>query len=165
MTTGATRSGALPRAAAIVAALARVALGALWIVEGAVKYHAGFGRADILLVAQSAAQNSRVPGFYRFFAEHVLGTAPAAFGIGVPALELGLGIALVLGVLTLPLALAAIGQLCNYWLADQLIAQYPIMLALAAAVAVFAPTASRYSLTSAVLRGRRPVAAPLRRWL
>lgn len=152
----------------IVATLARVALGALWINEGVLKYHAGFGRADILLVVQSTAQNPRVPAFYKFFTAHALGGAPDLFGFAVPLIETCLGIALILGILTLPAALASVAQLCNYWLADQLITQYPIMMALSVAVAAFAPSASRYSLTTLILH-RRPhaVSVPraLRMWL
>jgi len=158
------------RVAAIAATLARVVLGILWINEGALKYHAGFGRADILLVAQSTAQNPRVPDFYKFFTAHALGQAPDLFGFAVPLTETCLGIALVLGILTLPASLGSVLLLCSYWLADQLIAQYPIMIVLSAAVAAFAMWASRYSLTAIVLHGRLrrvgeslPVA--VRRWL
>jgi thiosulfate dehydrogenase [quinone] large subunit len=153
------------RAATVVATLARVVLGGLWINEGVLKYHAGFGRADILLVVSSAAQNPRVPGFYRLFTANVLGRAPALFGFGVPLVELCLGIALVLGVLTLPAALASVAELCSYWLADQLIAQYPIMVALSAAVAAFATAASYCSATTLLLRRRRAVPPAVRRWL
>lgn len=156
------------RVAAIVATLARVVLGALWINEGALKYHAGFGRADILLVVHSTAQNPRVPDFYKFFTANALGKVPELFGFGVPLLETCLGVALVLGIFTFPAALLSVTQLCNYWLADQLITQYPIMMALSAAVAAFAPSASCYSLTSLILHVRstsKPVPAGLRRWL
>lgn len=156
------------RVAAIVATLARVALGALWINEGVLKYHAGFGRADILLVVQSTAQNPRVPDFYRFFTANALGRAPDLFGFGVPLVETALGVALMLGILTLPVALVSVAELCNYWFADQLITQYPIMMALSVAVAAFAPAASRYSATSLILRSRaRANAVPraLRVWL
>jgi thiosulfate dehydrogenase [quinone] large subunit len=156
------------RVAAIVTTLARVALGALWINEGLLKYHAGFGRADILLVVHSTAQNPRVPDFYKLFTANALGKAPELFGFGVPLLETCLGIALVLGMFTFPAALVSVAELCNYWLADQLITQYPIMMALSAAVAAFAPSASRYSLTTVVLRTRsttNPLAVGLRRWL
>jgi thiosulfate dehydrogenase [quinone] large subunit len=156
------------RAAAIVAALARITLGALWINEGVLKYHAGFGRADILLVVHSTAQNPRVPDFYKYFTANALGGAPDLFGFGVPLLETCLGIALVLGIFTLPAALVSVAELCNYWLADQLITQYPIMMALSAAVATFAPSASRYSVTTVVFRARattKPMDIGLRRWL
>lgn len=154
------------RAAAGIAALVRVALGVLWIDEALLKWHAGFGRADILLVVQSTAHNPRVPAFYRLFTDDVLGRAPALFGLGVPVVEFGLGVALVLGILTLPAALASVGELCSYWLADQLIAQYPIMTALSVAVAAFAPWASRYSVTALVeARRRRPFPVVVRRWL
>lgn len=150
------------RLATILANLCRVGLGAFWIHEGLFKYNAGFGRADILLVTQSVAQNSRVPEFYKFFSAHVLEQAPTLFGFLVPLLEVGLGVALVLGVFTLPIALASVFQLCNYWLADQLITQYPIMMALSAAVAAFAPAARRYSLTTLALRRRsRPLPGAL----
>lgn len=140
------------RLATVVATLCRVGLGAFWIHEGVFKYQAGFGRSDILLVTSSVAQNSRVPGFYKFFSAHVLAHAPAPFGFLVPLLEVSLGVTLVLGVLTLPMALASVFQLCNYWFADQLIAQYPIMMALSAIVAASAPVARRYSLTTLALR-------------
>jgi thiosulfate dehydrogenase (quinone) large subunit len=152
--------------AAIVAGLARVALGVLWIAEGGLKIMAGFGRADILLVVQSTAHNSRVPAFYRLFTEGVMARLPDLFGVAVPLIELGLGVALVLGVLTLPAALVSAAQLANYWLADQLIAQYPVMAALSAVVAAFAVRASVLSVTSLVLRRRAvPVAPAVRRWL
>jgi thiosulfate dehydrogenase [quinone] large subunit len=156
------------RVVAIVATLARVALGALWINEGVLKYHAGFGRADILLVVQSTAQNPRVPDLYKWFTANALGRAPDLFGFGVPLLETCLGIALVLGILTLPAALGSVAELCNYWFADQLITQYPVMMALSAGVAAFAPWASRYSLTTVILRRRSSairVPAALRMWL
>jgi len=154
------------RVATIVATLARIALGILWINEGLLKWHAGFGKADILLVVHSTAQNPRVPPFYKFFTAHALGQAPALFGFAVPLIEFALGVALVLGVLTLPAALASVAELCNYWLADQLIAQYPVMMALSAAVATFAPAASRVSITTLIERRRhRPIPAAARRWL
>jgi thiosulfate dehydrogenase [quinone] large subunit len=154
------------RAVAAVLAAARVAVGALWVNEALLKWHAGFGQADILLVVHSTAQNPRVPGFYKFFTAHALGGVPEVFGFGVPLIEFGVGIALILGILTLPAALASVAELCNYWLADQLITQYPIMLALSALVAAFAPTGSRYSLTT-LIEHRRGHAIPpgLRRWL
>jgi hypothetical protein len=49
-----------------------------------------------------------------------------------------------------------------------LIAQYPIMMALSAAVATFAPSASRYSLTAVILHRQattKPLAIGLRRWV
>lgn len=159
-------SATAARVAALVATLARVALGALWINEAVVKYHAGFGRADILLVVQSAGSNPRVPEFYKVFTANALGRAPALFGFGVPLIELCLGIALVLGVFTLPAALVSVAQLCNYWLADQLITQYPIMMALSAVVATFSASASRYSISALIAgRLRRPVPDGLRRWI
>ena len=154
------------RVAAIAATLARVVLGILWINEGILKYHAGFGRADILLVVQSTANNSRVPDFYKLFTSNGLGGAPDLFGFAVPLIEVGLGVVLILGVFTLPAALASVALLCSYWLADQLIAQYPIMIALAVVVATFAGSATVYSVTSGVLlRWKKQVTPALRRWL
>jgi thiosulfate dehydrogenase [quinone] large subunit len=154
------------RAAAAIATLARVALGALWLHEGYVKYHAGFGRADILLVVQSTANNPRVPHFYRLFTGDVLGKAPELFGFAVPLIEVGLGIALLLGILTFPAALMSVVQLCSYWFADQLITQYPIMVALSALVLAFGTAAGVYSVTSWVLHRRRADPPPaVRRWL
>ena len=154
------------RATATVAALARVALGGFWLHEGYVKYHAGFGRADILLVVQSTANNPRVPHFYQLFTGDVLGKAPALFGFAVPLIEVGLGIALLLGILTFPAALMSVVQLCSYWFADQLITEYPVMVALSAAVLAFGTAAGVYSITAWLLR-RRGVDPPpaLRRWL
>jgi thiosulfate dehydrogenase [quinone] large subunit len=154
------------RVGEIVATLARVALGALWINEGVLKWHAGFGQADILLVVHSTAQNPRVPGFYSLFTANVLGQVPGLFGFGVPLLEFCLGVALVLGVLTLPAALGSVAELVNYWFADQLITQYPIMMALSVIVGVFAPAASRYSVTTLIVRrSGRSIPARVRRWL
>jgi thiosulfate dehydrogenase [quinone] large subunit len=160
------RPGPWATVAALLATAARVALGILWINEALLKWHAGFGKADILLVVHSTAQNPRVPGFYKLFTADALGRAPALFGFGVPLIEFGLGVALILGVLTLPAALASVAELCNYWLADQLIAQYPIMMALSAAVIAFPIAASRYSVTALLEHRRgRPVAPAVRRWL
>lgn len=152
------------RVATVFATLARVAVGVLWINEGILKFVAGFGKADILLVVQSTAQNSRVPDFYKAFTANVLGALPELFGMVVPIIEFGLGVALVCGIFTLPAALISVIQLGNYWLADQLITQYPIMLLLSVAVAVFAISASRFSVTSAIV-GRRAFPAALRRWV
>ena len=162
MTTTDSRVARSARVATVVAAtLARVALGALWLHEGIVKYHAGFGRADILLVVQSAASNERVPVFYRAFTRDVVGHVPTAFGVGVPLLEVALGIALVLGLATLPVALLSAFQLCNYWSADQLVTQYPIMLALSVAVAAFASTASRVNLRTSLAAVHQLKKSPL----
>lgn len=123
-------------ASALLTAAARIAAGLLWLNEGILKYRAGFGSADILLVAQGAAGNSRVPFFFR-----PLGTlmqeAPALFGVAIPALEVGLGVLLVLGLgraLTAIAALGSIATLMLYWSSDQLIAQYPAMVLLSAVV-------------------------------
>jgi thiosulfate dehydrogenase [quinone] large subunit len=62
--------------------------------------------------------------------------------------------------------------LLTYWLADQLIQEYPIMLALSVVTAVFVVSASRISVTTIVeklvLRKKpesRWFSAPVRRWL
>lgn len=159
--------GQTARAAGVVlATLARVGLGALWITEAVLKWQAGFGRADILLVVSSTGRNPRVPDFYAFFTQNVLGAFPELFGVVVPLIEFGLGVLLVLGVFTLPVALASAAELINYWFADQLITQYPIMMGLSVVVATFSRVASRVSLTEFVLRrARREPSAAVRRWL
>jgi len=102
----------------------------------------------------------------------VLGGAPELFGVVMPLLEVGLGVALVLGVLTLPATLMSALTLMTYWLADQLTASYPIMIALAVVVTTWALAASRFSVTAVVenaVRQRRPTSfwlrEPVRRWL
>lgn len=161
-----------PALAAALTGAARVALGALWINEGLIKYRAGFGAADIQLVVGSASANGRVPAFFQGFASDVLGGAPALFGVVMPLLEVGLGVALVIGVLTLPAALMSVLTLMTYWLADQLTGAYPVMVALAVVVAVWSLAASRWSVTTlveAAVRRRDPaprwLAGPVRRWL
>lgn len=158
--------------AAVVMTAARVALGVLWLNEGLIKYRAGFGAADIQLVVDGAAANSRVPGYFQVFAEHVLGAAPGLFGVLMPLLETGLGVALIAGVLTLPAALAGVLTLMTYWSADQLTASYPVMVALGVLLIVWPLVATRFSATALVVRSARsrnprPVWADgaLRRWL
>ncbi|NMO00192.1 DoxX family membrane protein [Gordonia sp. TBRC 11910] len=150
------------RSVAVAATVARVALGLLWLHEGYVKYHAGFGRSDILLVVGSTANNPRVPHFYTLFTNDVLGRFPGLFGFVVPLIEVGLGVALVLGILTPVAAAVSVLQLCSYWFADQLITQYPIMVALSAAVLAFGSAASVYSVTAVVLRRRRDASSRAR---
>ncbi|WP_051159022.1 hypothetical protein [Tsukamurella sp. 1534] len=149
-----------PAATRAVAAVARTALGALWIHEAYLKYHAGFGRSDILLVAQSATANPRVPGPFRWFATEVMGAAPGAFGVLVPLTEAALGAGALLGVLPRATALAAALLLCSYWLADQLVVQYPVMVALAAVVLAAGTSAGAWSPAAALFtcrgRGRAP---------
>lgn len=166
------RSRAVALAAPVVAGAVRVALGALWINEGLIKYRAGFGAADIQLVVDSAAANSRVPAFFQTFADAVLGGAPELFGVVMPLLEVGLGVVLVAGVLTLPAALMSVVTLMTYWLADQLTASYPVMVALAAVVVAWPLVASRISVTTLIegaVRRRDPasrwISEPVRRWL
>lgn len=147
------------RASAILGAAARIAAGLLWLNEGILKYRAGFGSADILLVAQSAGGNSRVPFFFRPFGT-LMQAAPALFGLAIPALEVGLGVLLVLGlgrVLTAIAALGSIATLMLYWSSDQLIAQYPVMVLLSAVVLVL-PQSGRIGV--AWWWGRRRARSP-----
>lgn len=113
----------------------RVALGGLWLNEGIFKYRAHFGRADILLVADGSATNTRVPEYFAPI-RSLLHAAPGFFGAAMPLAETLLGVALVLGVLTLPVALLSTFQLMTYWSADQLIWEYPVMALLSVVVAV-----------------------------
>jgi thiosulfate dehydrogenase [quinone] large subunit len=90
----------------------------------------------------------------------------------MPLLEVGLGVVLVAGVLTLPAALMSVITLMTYWLADQLTASYPVMVALAVVVAAWPLVASRFSATALAeraVRRRRPtsrwISEPVRRWL
>jgi thiosulfate dehydrogenase [quinone] large subunit len=158
--------------ASIILGAARVALGILWLHEGIFKYTAHFGRADILLIVGSAKSNSRVPGYFGAFAGAVLGSWPGLFGFAIPLLETVLGLALVIGVLSLPAALGSLLTLMTYWSSDQLIAQYPIMGILSAIVITWSGWAARLSATSLVVAalGRKQRAGPLisgpaRRWL
>ena len=136
------------RVAPALVGAARVALGALWLHEGVVKYRAGFGAADIGLVVHGAASNPRVPGFFQAFTESVLGTAPGLFGVAMPLLETALGVVLVLGVVAVPAAAASVVVLASYWLADLLVWQYPVMLVLAAAVLALPSAARAWSVPS-----------------
>ncbi|MDP5228208.1 MULTISPECIES: hypothetical protein [Arthrobacter] len=140
-----------------LAVAARVALGVLWLGESRTKFAAGFGAADIGLVVQSTAGNSRVPGWYADLLAHTIGAAPALAGVAVPLTEGALGVLLVLGVLPRWVAAAATLVLASYWLSDQLIVQYPVMLALGAVVLLFPAAAARLSVVQLVpwLRTRR----------
>jgi thiosulfate dehydrogenase [quinone] large subunit len=159
-------------AASIIFGAARAALGILWLHEGIFKYSAHFGRADILLVVDSAKSNSRVPEYFGVIAQHILRKWPSLFGFGIPLLETGLGVALAIGVLSLPAALASLVTLMTYWSSDQLIAQYPIMGFLSAIVIAWPVWAARLSTTALVVAilDRKQIAAPLisgplRHWL
>ena len=160
-----------PIAAAVVGAI-RVTLGVLWLHEGTLKYRAHFGAADILLVANSAKSNSRVPGFFKSFSDFALAGWPHFFGFAMPLVETTLGVVLVLGVFSLPASLASAFTLLTYWSADQLITEYPVMAALSTVVVAWPLLASRFSVTTlaekAVSR-KRPDAVvfqePFRRWL
>lgn len=147
--------------APILIGAARVVLGVLWLIEGVVKLRAGFGVADIGFVVDGAASNPRVPGAFAWFAGHVMGGAPALFGFGVPLLEVGLGLACIVGVLPRLVAAGSVMTLMLYWLSDQLIGQYPVMVVLSAAVLTFPLAAARLGLQPWLerrwrsLRGRR----------
>lgn len=112
----------------------RVVLGVLWLHEGFIKYRAGFGRADIGLVVDSVAANSRVPVYFSPVVEQVLGRVPTLFGILMPAMEVALGIVVVIGLWPRWAAFVSIVTLMTYWSADQLTDVYPVMVVLAAAV-------------------------------
>ena len=147
-------------AAALVGALTRVTAGVLWLGEGTLKYRAGFGSADILLVAQGAAGNSRIPFFFRPLGA-LMQAAPGLFGFAIPALEIALGVLLVLGVgrvATTITALGSIATLMLYWSSDQLIAQYPAMVLLSAVVLAL-PRSGRLGVAWLWER-RRAVEAP-----
>ncbi|MDY0914641.1 DoxX family membrane protein [Rathayibacter festucae] len=139
-------------AVAALGAVVRVALGLLWINEGLIKLRSGFGASDILLVADGAAENGRVPEYFQLFASTILHDAAGLFGVVTPLVEIGLGVALVAGILTAPVALASLATLLMYWSADQLIEEYPVMALLSGLVLGFSATCSRISATSAVIR-------------
>jgi thiosulfate dehydrogenase [quinone] large subunit len=142
-------------AAAALGTAVRVALGLLWINEGAIKLRSGFGGSDILLVADGAAENGRVPEYFQLFASTILHGQAELFGFVTPLMEIGLGVALVAGILTGPVALASLATLLMYWSADQLIEEYPVMALLSGLVLGFSATCSRVSATSAVVRALR----------
>lgn len=158
--------------APVMVGVARIGLGILWLHEGLFKYSAHFGRADILLVAGGARSNSRVPEYFTAVAEFALRGWPGLFGFLIPLLETCLGIALILGVLTLPAAMVSLLTLITYWSSDQLIAQYPIMAALSVVVIAWPRLAARFSATSFIVgnlqrrqRAEILIGGPLRRWL
>ncbi|MFD4558504.1 hypothetical protein ACFWP5_30030 [Streptomyces sp. NPDC058469] len=158
--------------AAALAGAIRVTLGVLWLHEGTLKYRAHFGAADILLVANSAKSNSRVPGFFKSFSDVTLAEWPHFFGFAMPLLETSLGVVLVMGVFSLPASLASAFTLLMYWSADQLITEYPIMAALSTVVIAWPLLAARFSVTTLaerVVGRKRPNLAvfqePFRRWL
>ncbi len=156
-------TGIAPRtlAAPLIGGAARVALGVLWLIEGVIKLRAGFGAPDILLVADSAANNSRVPDYFAPMGE-LMRALSGLFGVGIPLLELALGVLLIIGVIPRIAALASIGTLALYWSADQLAAQYPLMLVLAAVVLAI-PRSGEWSLPALVRRRRdRSVPEPRR---
>ncbi len=141
-----------PLALSLLGGGARVAVGVLWLIEGILKYRAGFGAADIELVAQSTEGNPRVPWFFEPLGSF-MGMAPELFGVVMPALEVALGLLLVAGLLTRITAFLSIGTLMLYWSADQLISQYPAMVVLAAVVLLL-PASGRFGVDG-WLRARR----------
>ena len=160
MITSAPRSLAAPALSlSVVLGVVRVALGVLWLREGIVKYRAGFGEADILLVADGANSNTRIPEFFTFFADHVLRPFAEVAGFAVPLVEVGLGVALIAGVLTLPIALASLVNLMTYWCSDLLVGEYPIMCALSGLLIAWPAAASVLSIP-AIARFRRPRTVP-----
>ena len=149
------RSALAALAGAALAGAARAALGLLWLAEGVTKLRAGFGRADILLVAEGAqAGGSRSPEVFQIFAGQLLAGAPELFGLLVPFAEVSLGLCLLLGVFRVPAAAVSILLLSSYWMADQLIDAYPVMLLLAAAVLLFPVASGRFSLGRMLARKR-----------
>lgn len=158
------RAGAVVGTAVVTAV--RVGLGIFWVAEGVLKYRAGFGAADILLVVDSSAHNTRVAPWFQLFATQVMGAAPGLFGFAVPLIELVLGLALILGVGTGLAAVVSVLELTLYWSSDQLIAQYPIMLVLSLVLVCAPAAAARLSLTRLVLARRHAPAPPIvERWL
>lgn len=134
----------LALASSLLGGAARVAVGVLWLLEGILKYRAGFGAADIELVARSTAGNSRTPWWFVPLGG-AMDSAAGLFGVVIPALETLLGALLLVGLMTSPVALASIGTLMLYWASDQLIAQYPVMVLLSALVLVL-PSAGRFGV-------------------
>ncbi len=155
-------------AAPILVGAARVALGVFWLLEGILKYRAGFGAADIGFVIDGAANNPRVPGYFAAFADTVMRPLPALFGFAIPLLETGLGVVLILGVLTRVAAAMSIVTLLLYWSSDQLIWQYPVMAILSVVVLAW-PVAARALSVSTVAERRiarlRTAPGRLRDWL
>lgn len=138
---------------------ARVVLGLLFLREGYVKYHAGFGAADIRLVVRSAVTNPRVPEQFTWFATEIMDRFATGFGVLVPITEVALGAAAVLGILPRVVALGAVALLSVYWASDQLIAQYPPMV-LFSGVILAGGTLAQICSVPAILtrrvRGRAP---------
>lgn len=160
MSTSAPGSLATPALSlSVVLGAARVALGVLWLREGIVKYRAGFGEADILLVADGANSNTRIPEFFTLFADHVLRPFAELAGFAVPLIEVGLGVALIAGVMTLPIALASLLNLMTYWCSDLLVGEYPIMGVLSGLLIAWPALASKFSVP-AIVRSQRSRTVP-----
>jgi thiosulfate dehydrogenase (quinone) large subunit len=144
-------------AASLIFGAVRVGLGLLWLHEGFVKLRAHFGAADILLVVDGAASNSRVPEYFRLVAEHLLRPTAQLAGIVTPLTEAGLGVLLILGLFSVQAAVVSSGLLAVYWSSDQLITQYPIMALLSVAVLVGHRYVDRWSVAEVVRRRRTTV--------
>lgn len=151
---------------------ARVTVGVLWLLEGVLKYQAGFGRADVLLVAHGTESNPRTPWWFTPVSTVMQGI-PDVFGVVIPALEVLLGVALITGILTRLAAIGSVATLMLYWGSDQLIAQYPVMVMLSAIV-LAVPDSGRFGIPwllaqrgagglSAARARRRTRAAPAHR--
>lgn len=138
----------------------RILLGVLWIHEAVIKYRAGFDGADIRLVADSTTTNTRVPEFFTLFSDGIMHPLSDLFGVLMPALEMLLGILLILGVLTLPATIGSTLTLAIYWSADLLVTQYPIMVALGVVLLLFPLAATRYSATHLWVGRRRGATGP-----
>lgn len=136
--------------ASILFVATRIGLGALWIHEGYVKFHAHFGSADILLVVAGAGPNSRVPGYFQAIADNLLRPAAGLAGVLTPLTEVGLGVALIVGLFSVPVAIGSAILLATYWSSDQLIAQYPIMIVLSVAVVAGHAYVDRWSVNPRV---------------
>ncbi len=147
------------------ASLARTVLGALWLHEAWVKYHAGFGAADIRLVTSSIAANPRVPDVYRVLGDHLVAPNAGVLGVAVPLLEATLGVLLICGIGTTAAAAVSALTLTVYWQADQLIWEYPPMMVLSVLTVLARPAASAWSLPALFarrgIRRRRNPAPPV----
>ncbi|MGJ6980694.1 hypothetical protein ACSDQ9_09230 [Aestuariimicrobium soli] len=148
------RVPALARVAGVAAVAARLTLGVLWVLEGITKYRAHFGAADIGFLVSGSETNERIPGYFEWLAHAVMSPLRVPLGFAMPAVEVALGLALILGVLPLAAALASIALLATYWSGDLLIAQYPVMLLLSAGMVMAPKVSGRWGITSLWRRRR-----------
>lgn len=150
------RPSAAARWAAWPLTIARVVLGGLWIAEALIKFRAGFGAADMLLVVDSVTGNSRTPVPMKWFAADVIEPLAGLFGVLIPWLEAGLGVLLILGLGTVLVLAGALGTLLMYWSSDQLTPSYPLMAALGALLLLFTHAADRIGLDGLLRRRHAP---------